>query len=231
MALERRGVLLTFEGVEGSGKSTQAACLAEALRSRGLTVAHVREPGGTELAEAIRTLLLDHARAAPSALAEALLFQAARADLVERIVRPARTAGHVVIADRYADASVAYQGEARGVGRDIIRRLNELTVGSEWPDRTYILDVPVEVALNRVNARVHETVGGQGERGETSTSPLSRLDLEPVTFHQKVREAYRSIAVADPGRVLLLDGERPAGELAAEILRDACLLIEARGTI
>ncbi len=208
------GLFVSFEGIEGSGKSTQAERLARALDGSGVRAVLVREPGGTPMAEAIRALLLDRSRDAPTALAEAFLFQAARADVVERVVRPARRADHVVIADRYTDASLAYQGAARGLGRDVIAGLNDLATGGERPDRTFVLDLPVEAALARVSRR-------------TGVS-LSRFDTEPRAFHERVREAYRALADADPGRIVVLDGERPPDDLAGEILRGVALLLEAR---
>lgn len=219
-----RGALFTFEGIEGSGKTTQAIRLAEGLRALGHQVHLLREPGGTPVAEAIRSLLLDPGGVVPTPLAEAFLFQAARADVVERVVRPARASGTIVLADRYADASLAYQGAARAIGLDTIGRLNALSVGDEWPDRTYVLDVSVDQALARVRKRAE--TGGAARASDRSRNvgsgpAVNRMDGEPDEFHERVRSAYRDLAAAHPNRILLLDGTRPAGDLAEEILRDA----------
>lgn len=222
-----RGVFLTFEGIEGSGKTTQAARLAEALRFAGRAVTLIREPGGTPLAEAVRRLLLAPGGEAPEPLAEAFLFQAARADLVAKVIEPALARGGVVIADRYADASVAYQGLARGLGRECIEHLNALATGGRTPDRTYLMDLDIEASLARVQTRVArgsaaETVtqGGPGLGNPAELAEMTRLDAEPASFHRRVRAAYLELAAAHPGRFRVRDATRSADDLAVELWHD-----------
>lgn len=217
----RRGIFLTFEGIEGSGKTTQAARLAECLRSAGWAVTLIREPGGTPLAEAVRALLLAREGAAPEPLSEAFLFQAARADLVAKVIEPALTAGAVVIADRYADASVAYQGIARGLGRDRIEALNALATGGRSPDRTYLMDLPVDVALSRVRSRAGKASPAAAD------AAMTRLDAEPVAFHEKVRAGYLEIAASHPARIRVWDATESPEQQAAGLWQDVQELLEA----
>ena len=219
MPVSERGVFLTFEGIEGSGKTTQAARLAEALRSAGRTVTLIREPGGTVLAEAVRHLLLAPGGDPPEPLAEAFLFQAARADLVAKVIEPALAAGGVVLADRYADASVAYQGLARGLGRERIEQLNVLATGGRMPDRTYLMDLAVETSL----ARVHARAAGQATADPAVSAAggaMSRLDAEPAAFHQRVRAAYLELAAVHPGRIRVWDATQSPDALAAGLWHD-----------
>jgi dTMP kinase len=190
-------VFVTFEGVDGSGKTTQAALLAEKLRREGRDVVETREPGGTELGEQIRELLLDGGAISP--WAEAALFAAARAELVERVIRRAIEEGADVVSDRYVDSSLAYQGLARGLGLDRVLELNLAAVGGLLPDRTALLVVPSAVAAAR-------------------RSPAGdRIEREGAEFAGRVEEAYREIARRFPERVLVFDGTRDPGTLAREI--------------
>ncbi len=197
-------MFVTFEGLDGSGKSTQAHLLAEQLRSEGRDVVETREPGGTALGEGIRELLLHGDRVTP--WAEAALFAAARAQLVEAVIRPAVDRGADVVCDRYLDSSLAYQGIARGLGVDRVLDLNLAAVGSLLPDRTILLLVsPEEAAARR---------GG---------GPVDRIEREGDDFARRVDAAYRELAAAFPLRIVALDGtlepERLAGRVR-EQLRD-----------
>jgi dTMP kinase len=183
------GLFVTFEGGEGSGKSTQLARLAVRLRARGLEPLLTREPGGTPLAEGIRDLLLDPARR-PGAMSEALLMEAARADLVANVVRPALAAGRVVLCDRYDDSTLAYQGAGRGLDAALLATLNRAATGGLTPDLTLLYDVPPEVGL---------------ARREGAGDGTNRLDREPAEFHGRVRRGYLELAAADPGRWVVLD--------------------------
>jgi dTMP kinase len=191
------GLFVTFEGGEGSGKSTQLALLAARLRARGIEPLVTREPGGTPLAEGIRELLLDPARR-PGAMSEALLMEAARADLVAGLVRPALAAGRVVLCDRYDDSTLAYQGAGRGLDPGLLALLNRAATGGLEPDLTLLYDVPPEVGL----ARRGNAAGG-----------TNRLDREPTDFHERVRRCFLGLAAAEPERWTVLDATATPDEL------------------
>ena len=189
---------IVFEGGEGAGKSTQSAALSDYLQARGHEVLCTREPGGTPAAEAIRAVLLDPANAGLDDRAEALLFAAARGDHAARVIRPALERGEIVISDRYLDSSVAYQGVARGLGAERVAELSLWATGGLVPDLTIVLDVDPALGLARV-------VGPD------------RLESEPLEWHARVRQGFLDIAAAAPDRYLVLDGSRPAEDLAVEI--------------
>lgn len=189
---------IVFEGGEGAGKSTQSRALADYLEARGHRVRRTREPGGTPAAEAIREVLLDPANAGLDDRAEALLFAAARGDHAARVIRPALERGEIVISDRYLDSSVAYQGVARGLGAERVAELSLWATGGLLPDLTIVLDVDPALGLARV-------VGPD------------RLESEPLEWHARVRQGFLDIADASPDRYLVLDGSRPAEDLAVEI--------------
>jgi dTMP kinase len=190
-------MFVTFEGIDGSGKSTQAALLAEALEREGREVVLTREPGGTETGEHIRELVLHGSAVAP--WAEAALFAAARAQLVEEVVRPALARGAAVVCDRFLDSSLAYQGLARGLGLDAVLELNRVVLGGLLPDRTFLLLLPVEDARRR------------------STAPPDRIEREGAGFLERVDRAYRDLADAFPERIAALDATLPPATLATRI--------------
>jgi len=185
-----RGFFITLEGPEGAGKTTQLARLAERLAAAGLAVARTREPGGTPAGEAIRRLLLDPREAPLQPVTEALLFCAARSELVADLVRPALASGQVVLCDRYADATFAYQGHGRGLALDQLRAVNAVATGGLVPDLTLLLDLPVELGLAR-----RKRDGGD----------WNRFDADSLAFHQRVREGYRALAAAEPARWRIVD--------------------------
>jgi len=187
---------VTFEGVDGSGKSTQAALLAQHLAGLGREVVATREPGGTPLGEKIRRLLLDGEEPAP--WAEAALFAAARAELAERVIRPALAAGADVVCDRFLDSSLAYQGVARGLGVDRVLELN-VAVSELTPDRTFVLLVDAETAAERAD------------------SSRDRIEREDDAFRAAVTGGYRELANRFPRRIVVLDGSQPVDELALRI--------------
>jgi dTMP kinase len=191
-----RGRLITIEGIDGAGKTTLASSLADALRARGLDVLPLREPGGVVLAERIRALVIDPAHAvAPRT--EALLYAAARAQLVDEELRPAIAAGRFVLLDRFVDSSLAYQGGGRELGVQEIARLNEFATGGLRPDRTLLLAI--------------DPVAGRARRDARA----DRIELEDDAFFARIDAAYREIAAAEPQRVRLLDAMLPPEALLA----------------
>ncbi len=201
------GRLIAFEGVEGSGKSTQLELLRRLLDGRGRGVVVTREPGGTPAGERVRALLLDpevelHPRA------EALLFAAARAELVEAVIRPALERGAVVLCDRYLDSSLAYQGGARGLGRGPVEEVNRFATGGLLPDLVVLLDLDPVSGLRR-------RVGG-----------LDRIEAQDLEFHRRVRQAFCDLAAADPGRFAVVDASATVPEVAARVQAAALVLLE-----
>lgn len=190
-----RGRFIAFEGGEGSGKSTQARLLADALTARGIAVELTREPGGTAGAEAIRGLLLDPPGEGWGPHAEALLFAAARADHVARRIRPAVEAGRWVVCDRFVDSSRAYQGGAGGIGDDAVQALHSIGSGGLRPDLTILIEVDAEIAAGRLAARDEgrsDAIGGRG-----------------AGYHRAVAEAFRALAQEDPAGFAVIDGDGP----------------------
>jgi dTMP kinase len=194
----KRGKLITFEGIDGCGKTTQIRLLGKYLSSRGIDFISTREPGGTELGREIRSVLLDGAKGSVEPAAELLLYAADRAQHVRRVVVPALEAGVTVLSDRFYDATTVYQGYARGFDLGFVRQLNEFAAGGLKPDLTLLFDLDVEAGLSRTQKRVDETTG---------ISAPDRLDREPLEFHRRVRQAYLEIAALEPQRFRII----PAG--------------------
>jgi len=199
------GVFITVEGIEGSGKSTQARLLADYLRSMGLSVTETREPGGTVIGETIRRVLLSPSSNEISAETELLLILACRADHVDRVIKPALERGEVVISDRYADATFAYQGFGRGVDLERIRGLNEAATRGLSPDITVLLDLDVDAGLARV--------AGRSVNGETD-----RFEREDLEFHNRVRQGYSDMASLEPDRIKIVPADAEM-ELVQERVR------------
>ncbi len=209
-----RGRFITFEGGEGSGKSTHVKRLAQGLAAAGIDVLTTREPGGTPGAEAIRSLLLEGEAGRWDPTAEALLHYAARRDHVSRVIRPALDAGRWVISDRFADSSMAYQGFGLGLGREALETLQGLALGDFQPDLTVVLDLPVETGLDRA--------GGQGHGADR----YQRLSVE---FHRRVRQGFLEIAAREPERCVVIDaaGVVEATEMAVRAALRERLGVEA----
>src|ERR1700684_2198553 len=199
-----RGKFITFEGGEGTGKSTQAGLLANKLESLGLSVLLTREPGGSPGAEIIRHVLLSGAAKPLGPDAEAMLFAAARDDHVRCAIEPALAAGKWVVCDRFADSTRVYQGVLGKVDERLIKGLERVSIGDLAPDLTVILDVPVELGLERVKLR----------RGEAKPD---RFEAENVEFHQKLRQAYLAIAAAEPDRCVVIDASEAKEAVARKI--------------
>lgn len=197
-------MFITLEGIDRSGKTTQAAMLAEALGGDALLI---REPGGTEMAERVRTLLKDPALEMGD-VAELLLFSAARADLAERVIKPAISAGRDIVCDRFVDSTAAYQGAARGIGVDVVEELMKLVVGSCMPDVTVLLRVDPDAA----HARGLERLAAGEEDGS------DRFESEGVEFQRAVAVAYDEIAASHPDRIVVIDGEGNPAEVHRRVL-------------
>lgn len=198
----RRFPFITFEGSEGCGKSTQVTRLAARLKKMGVPVVLTREPGGTAIGESIRELLQfapESANMTPEA--EVLLFEASRAQLVHEVIRPAVAGGHCIVADRYFDSTTVYQGAARKLNSQIVAQINDFVVGDCVPDVTFVLDVDLQTARNRM-------------RG--SRRP-DRMEQETDQFYEGVRAGYLKLAKAEPKRIILIDGSRSPDEIEQEI--------------
>ena len=200
-AAKRGGFFISFEGPEGSGKSTQIHRLAAALAEQGHAVWTTREPGGTRAGERIRPLLLGPHAGPLAPWSEALLFTAARAQLVDEVIRPRLHRGELVLCDRYSDSTLAYQGYGRGLDLKTMRRLQAEATGGLTPDLTLLLDLPVEAGLARI-----------------PRSAKDRLDRETIAFHQRVHAGYREMAAREPHRWRQVDASRDPDEVAAIIL-------------
>jgi dTMP kinase len=203
--VEPRGKLISFEGGEGTGKSTQTRLLKSALEARGKRVVLTREPGGSPGAEEIRKLVVEGEPQRWTPLSETLLFIAARADHVARVIEPALARGEWVVSDRFSDSTYVYQGVARGLGTEKVRRLHEAALGSFAPDLTIVLDLDPAEGLKRA--------GGRGPGSETR---FERFDAD---FHQKLRAAFRDIAKAEPKRCVLVDATRATDAVATDVWR------------
>lgn len=202
------GRFIVLEGPDGAGKSVQATRLAERLRDGGSGVVLTREPGGTRLGEQVREILLDPGPVARGPAADALLFNAARSQLVPEVIRPGLERGDIVICDRYATSTMAYQGYGSGVDLEMLATIADWTTGGLQPDLVLVLDVPVEVGLARRDA------GVAAER--TRFEDSERHDLE---FHQRVRQGYLEMAQADPQRWAVIDGAGTTTDVAVEVDR------------
>ena len=195
-------MFITLEGPEGSGKTSQMAPLSDFLRQQGQEVLVTREPGGTPISDQIRAIIMKMDNTAMHPRTEILLFLAARAQLVAQVIRPALEAGKVVICDRYADSTLAYQGYGHGNDLDLLRRLLGFATGGLLPDLTLLLDVDVEAGIRRKQS------GG---------SEWNRMDAYTLAFHQRVRQGYLELAHADPGRWVIVDASQPAAAVQAAL--------------
>ncbi|HUL54791.1 MAG TPA: dTMP kinase [Opitutaceae bacterium] len=192
-ATNHRGILISFEGSEGSGKSTQIAHLAEHLQRVGREVISTREPGGTEIGEQVRNIIVHNSRGDEMcAETELLLFAAARAQLVREVIAPNLLKGVVVLCDRYIDSSTVYQGVARNLSRDPVQQINQFAIGNVLPDLTVVLDVPTAVSLARIRQRASDLP--------------DRMERENIDFYKKVRDGYLVLARSLPKRFFVVDG-------------------------
>lgn len=198
-----KNLFITFEGVEGSGKSTQVGKLAGRLREANISIEVVREPGGTRIGEKIRDITHSRENVDLTAVAESYLMAGARGQLVREIIRPALNEGRVVIADRFIDSSLAYQGYGRDLGEETIMDLNKLALDGVFPDTTIFLDVPPQIGFKRRNG----------------TDKLDRLDLQQRDFYERVYEGYKKLAEKYKERYVVVDGRKTIDDVAEEIWR------------
>lgn len=207
--MSSRGLFITVEGIDGCGKSTQARLIAAALGAAGHDVLRLREPGGVKISEQIRAILLDPANAEMGDVCELLLYEAARAQLVHQVIRPALAAGKTVVCDRFYDSTTAYQAFADGLDRNMVSQANELAVDGCRPDLTLVFDLPVEDALRRRSGREAE----------------DRLELKGLEFQERVAAGFRAVAADEPDRVKLID----AGESIAEVFSGVAAELRSAG--
>ena len=198
------GKFITFEGIDGSGKSTQLRSLEKSLRARGVDLVTTREPGGTALGRQLRAAFLE-TRETVSPMAELLSFAADRAQHVEHFIKPSLAAGRIVISDRYADATYAYQGARNGIARRQVNQVIDLATGGLKPDLTIFFDIPVDEAIRRM------------ERRPESHAKKNRMDEETADFYNRVRKAYLGIAKREPKRFRVIDADRPVKEIHADV--------------
>jgi len=196
-----KGIFVTFEGIEGSGKSTQVNLFCEHLERNGIAYVRTVEPGGTTISNEIRKILLSVEHSGMTSLTELLLYAAARAQHVGEVIRPSLEKGLVVVCDRFTDSTMAYQGFARGIDRELIRSLNNICTEGIAPDITFLLDLDSETGLRR----------------NREARKIDRLELEDLSFHTRVREGYRTIAAEEGGRIRMIDSSRDIDEIAGEI--------------
>jgi len=205
-ATQQPGPFITFEGIEGSGKTTQQQRVAEYLRARGRAVVVTKEPGGTPLADRIRAILLDSASVIDP-IAEVFLFAASRRQHTTETIEPALARGEIVLCDRYADSTLAYQGFGRLIDLDRLRMLNDWATDSLVPHLTLLFDIPEEVGLQRARSR-----------NATAPQDEGRFELEDLRFFRRVREGYLSMAVAEPRRFAVIDANAGVDEVFARTL-------------
>ncbi len=196
-----KGLLITIEGMDGAGKTTQITLLKEYLEKKQCKVLLTREPGGTVIGEKIRKVVLDQSHQEMSNVTEALLYAASRGQLVQEVILPALNRGEVVICDRYVDSSLVYQGKARGLGYEAVKTVNDFATQGLEPHVTLLLEIPPEVSLNRIKLR------GEGDR----------LEQEKIHFHQSVYNAYMDLAKMYPDRIKKIDANRSVTEIQEEI--------------
>lgn len=199
----KRNLFITFEGPEGAGKTTVIQKIAERLAEKNIDVLATREPGGIEIAEKIRTIILNPAHTAMDERTEALLYAAARSQHYFEKVQPALDAGKLVICDRFIDSSLAYQGYARGIGIDEVLSINEFAIGKKLPDMTILFDIAPEVGLARIYA--------------TENREVNRLDVESLLFHQKVHEGYLLLVERYPERIRIVNADQDIDSVVEDV--------------
>jgi dTMP kinase len=212
-----RGLFISFEGIEGSGKTTQISMLSDHLCARGRSVQLTREPGGTLIGDQVRKILLDPANAALDPRAELLLYAAGRAQHLAELIRPALEAGTIVLCDRFSDATLAYQGYGRGLDLDLIENLDRLVTGGMRPDLTILLDIDASTGLARA----------RGRNSRHGLEAEARFENERLPFHERVHRGYLELAKQEPGRFRVVDASPRPEEIQKEIRRIVDQLLNA----
>lgn len=207
----KKGIFITFEGIDGSGKTTQINALIDRLQAAGISYLLLREPGGTEIGEKIRDILLDKNHHRMCAITELLLYSASRYQLTESRIIPALETGEVVICDRFYDSTTAYQGYGRGIDLDFIRQLNTVATKSLAPDKTFILDITLDERHRRLGRK-----------------SLDRLEKEALDFHQRVRAGFLKMAIDEPQRLVVLNGNQNPDKLSNQIWEHFKLIKETK---
>ena len=197
-------MFITFEGPDGSGKTTQVKRIGRKLIEKGFDIVYTREPGGTEISDQVREILMNMKNKQMCPRTEILLFCAARAQLVEEVIRPALQSGKIVISDRYADSTLAYQGYGHGFEQETLKQLLNFTTGNLWPDLTFLLDISAEKGLRR-------RISNQEE--------WNRMDDYQLAFHERVRNGYHQLAAADPQRWEIIDADQSEKAVENEIMQ------------
>jgi len=201
------GRFITFEGIDGCGKTTQLRIFANSLRNRGLEVVETVEPGGTEIGQQIRRILLDPGNTSMHSRTELLLYFASRAQNVEQVIRPALASGSAVLCDRFTDSTLVYQGCGRGLDEATVLQLDAIACQGLKPNTTVLIDIDLETSLDRAK-----------RRNQRSTVSESRIDDESVQFHENVRAGYCALAAREPDRFVVIDGRASVGEVARRIV-------------
>jgi dTMP kinase len=204
--MPNKGIFITFEGIDGCGKTTQLRLLADRLRTIGRDVVETVEPGGTEIGKLIRKILLDPASRDLHPRAELLLYFSSRAQNVEQVIRPALAQGAIVLCDRFTDSTLAYQGCGRGLDSSMILTLDQIACQDIHPDLTVLIDIDVSISQERAQ-----------RRNEKSTANETRLDDESLAFHHRVRKGYHALAASHPNRFLIINGAPHAGSVAKKV--------------
>jgi dTMP kinase len=204
-----RGIFITFEGIDGSGKTTQLRLLADRLRQTGRAVVEAVEPGGTEIGRQVRAIVLDGRNTKLTPRAELLLYFASRAQNVEEVIRPGLAAGNIVLCDRFTDSTLVYQGYGRGLGAEVVLTLHEIACQGLQPDLTVFVDIDLDESLARAR-----------DRNVTSSSSETRLEDESREFHKRVRDAYLALAAQEAHRFIVIDGAASVEEVAERVWKE-----------
>jgi len=207
----QKGLFITFEGIDGAGKSIQANALFQRLKKNRYPVRLIREPGGPQISEKIRSILLDSQNDNMNPVTELLLYESARAQLIDEIIHPALSLNEIIISDRFTDSTLAYQGYGRSIPLSIIQKINKLVCGDIHPDRTFLLDISWDISLHR--------------RSQIPAAS-DRMEKEQMEFFNRVRNGYLQIAESDPIRICFLDGSKSVSELEQEIFQNVLILLK-----